>query len=129
MKRLVLFAALAALAFSIAGCGDGTAESKRERQERYKRVMNNEFKQINDDWDSFWLMDRPSRLTYSRCRVGPISIHPGLKRLLPAHGLPPWAFFCLRRADPLGLGDGFMKTDVIVRKIDDFLVTETRLAS
>jgi hypothetical protein len=66
MKRLVLFASLAALAFSICGCGDGTAESKRERQERYKRVMNNEMKQINDDWDSFWLMDRPSRLTYSR---------------------------------------------------------------
>ncbi|MBP7933788.1 MAG: hypothetical protein KA354_03985 [Phycisphaerae bacterium] len=66
MKRLFLFASLAVVGFSTWGCGDGTAETARERQVRYKRVMDNDMKQINDDFDSFWLMDRPGRLTYSR---------------------------------------------------------------
>jgi hypothetical protein len=66
MKRFVLLSALAALVLASIGCGDGMAITRRERQERHRLILENDMKQINDDWDSIWLMDRPTRLSYSR---------------------------------------------------------------
>ena len=66
MKRLVLLTILAGALTLTFGCGDGMSITGRERQERYKQILDSDMKQINDDWNSFWLMDRPSRLTYSR---------------------------------------------------------------
>ena len=44
--------------------GDGVADTRRDRQERYKRIFNNDMKQINDDFDAFWLNDKPGRLSW-----------------------------------------------------------------
>jgi len=66
MKRFVLLSALAALVLASIGCGDGMAITSRERQERHRLILENDMKQINDDWDSIWLMDRPTRLSYSQ---------------------------------------------------------------
>jgi hypothetical protein len=66
MKRLVLLSVLLVAMILATGCGEGIAITRRERQERHKRILENDWKQINDDWDSFWLNDREGRLTWSR---------------------------------------------------------------
>jgi len=66
MKRLVLLAAVGAMVFLTTGCGDGVAYTRQERAETHRRVLENDRKQLNDDWDAFWLMDRPGRLTWWR---------------------------------------------------------------
>jgi hypothetical protein len=52
----------------VAGCGDGVALTRRERAERHKRILENDLQQFNDDWDLFWLNDRPSYMTPYRVR-------------------------------------------------------------
>jgi len=66
MRRWILLMALGALIWATTGCGDGVARTRRERAEMHKRVFENDMKQINDDWDEFWLMDRPGRLSWWR---------------------------------------------------------------
>jgi len=66
MKRLVLLSALLAMMILATGCGDGIAITRNERRERHKRILENDWKQINDDWDAFWLNDREGRLTWHR---------------------------------------------------------------
>ena len=63
MKRFACLALILASVLATVGCGDGVMDSRVERQERYKRIISNDMKQINDDWDLFWLMDKPTRLT------------------------------------------------------------------
>jgi len=67
MKRLLLLSGLLVSMILATGCGEGVAISRRERMERHKRILENDWKQINDDWDSFWLNDREGRLSW--CRV------------------------------------------------------------
>lgn len=66
MKRLVLLSALLVSLILTSGCGDGVAITRRERQERHKRILESDFKQLNDDWDAFWLNDQEGRLTWAR---------------------------------------------------------------
>ena len=66
MRRILLLWALGACVLAAGGCGDGIADTRRDRQERYKRIFDSDMKQINDDFDSFWLNDRPSRLSWWR---------------------------------------------------------------
>jgi len=66
MKRLVLLSTLLAMMILATGCGDGMAITRRERQERHKRIFESDMKQIVDDWDSFWLNDREGRLSWAR---------------------------------------------------------------
>ena len=66
MQRWILMITLAAVAGLSTGCGDGVARTRRERKETHRRVVENDMKQLTDDWDSFWLMDRPSRLSWWR---------------------------------------------------------------
>jgi len=63
MKRFAFLALILASLLATTGCGDGVMDSRVERQERYERILKNDMKQLNDDWDLFWLMDKPSRLT------------------------------------------------------------------
>lgn len=66
MQRWILMITLATMAGLAAGCGDGMAKTRRERAEEYRHVVESDMKQLNDDLDSFWLMDRPSRLSWWR---------------------------------------------------------------
>jgi hypothetical protein len=65
MKRLVILATLASMMAIWAGCasGDGVGITSAEREERHRRVRDFDKRSFNDDWDLFWLNDRPSRLT------------------------------------------------------------------
>jgi len=66
MKRLVLLSVLLVAMILATGCGDGVAVTRRERQERHKRIFESDMKQIVDDWDAFWLNDREGRLSWHR---------------------------------------------------------------
>ena len=63
MKRCVILATLVATIVLAAGCGDGVAYTRRERQERNRRILDNDMKQLVDDWDMLWLNERESRRT------------------------------------------------------------------
>lgn len=48
--------------------GDGQelapiAETEAERRARWERIEGIAFQQIMEDWDSFWLLDGPSKLS------------------------------------------------------------------
>ena len=64
MKRIALWLTLLTTLLLITGCGDGIADSRRDRQERWKRNFENDAKQLNDDIDCFLLMDRNSRMSW-----------------------------------------------------------------
>lgn len=63
MKSLLILAALASLLIPVCGCGDGVAYTRRERENRYRQIIDNDFRQMTDDFDSFWLMDQKSHLS------------------------------------------------------------------
>lgn len=66
MMRWAILVALLVSFLASAGCGDGVALTRRERAQQHRRIYEMDMKQLNDDWDSFWLMDRPSRLSWTR---------------------------------------------------------------
>lgn len=61
MRTIGLSAMLAALV-AAAGC-NGMTQSYEDRKNTYSEVFDTNMKQFADDWDTFWLADRPSRLT------------------------------------------------------------------
>ena len=67
MKRLLILLALL-VATVMSGCGPGMVHSAAERKRRHRNIATLEARQINDDWDTFWMVDRPSRLTYWHLR-------------------------------------------------------------
>jgi len=67
MKRLLILLALVVATF-MSGCGPGLVDSGSERSRRIRNVMALEARQINDDWDSFWMVDKPSRMSYWHLR-------------------------------------------------------------
>lgn len=62
LKRLVLCGAFAMLLSSMTGCAT-PAYSAAERNKMISRTWGYEARQAVDDWDSFWLLRPPSRLT------------------------------------------------------------------
>jgi len=38
-------------------------ETEAERRARWERIERIAFRQIMEDWDNFWLMDKPSKLS------------------------------------------------------------------
>jgi hypothetical protein len=64
MKRLVF--ALLLLVGIMSGCGLVSTYPERER--RYAAITNMNLREAVDDWDTFWLYDRPSYLTYWNLR-------------------------------------------------------------
>ena len=67
MKRLLVLLALLVATF-MSGCAAGMVDAGSQRKRRYHNITALEARQINDDWDSFWLMDKPSRMTYWHLR-------------------------------------------------------------
>ncbi|HZN63684.1 MAG TPA: hypothetical protein VFB66_00160 [Tepidisphaeraceae bacterium] len=62
MKLIVLSVLLAGCAFVSTGCAT-PAHSPRERSAMINRTWRYEGRQAVDDWDTFWLLRPPSRLT------------------------------------------------------------------
>ena len=59
MKRLLML--LVVWALTVGGCG--MVDTYRQRENRYLNITGFQARQAVDDWDYFWLYDRPSRLT------------------------------------------------------------------
>ncbi|UCD27928.1 MAG: hypothetical protein JSV03_12605 [Planctomycetota bacterium] len=64
MKRWVILVLLTGLFISLSGCSGGMADTRQERKHRIERIFESDMKQIVDDWDTIWLNDRSSRLTW-----------------------------------------------------------------
>ncbi len=60
MKRLLVLLVVLAGA-CLAGCG--LVDSQQERKRRYKTIVQLQSRMIVDDWDYFWLADKPSYLS------------------------------------------------------------------
>jgi len=65
MKRLAVLVVLL-VAACLAGCG--LVHTHEERKRRYKSITKLNARMIMDDWDYFWLAERPSYLTYWNAR-------------------------------------------------------------
>ncbi len=65
MKRIALVVVL--LASMLGGCG--LVSSYQDRERRYYFVTGYNLREAVDDWDFFWLYDRPSYLTYWNLRT------------------------------------------------------------
>mgnify|MGYP001073572464 CR=1 FL=1 len=63
MKRCLLLTFIGVSSLLQFGCGDGVASTQRERQARYKAIIDNDFRQLVDDWDYLWLMDEKTHLS------------------------------------------------------------------
>ena len=63
MKRCILLTVIGTATLLQTGCGDGVAASKRERQARMSQIIDNDFRQLTDDWDYLWLMDEKTHLS------------------------------------------------------------------
>lgn len=68
MKKLLALTILLAAVF-IAGCGLADM-SYHERENRYRSKLAMDARMMIDDFDYFWLVDRPSRLSYWYVRSG-----------------------------------------------------------
>jgi hypothetical protein len=44
------------------GCAT-TTRSPEQREAHHRRIIENDMKLMVEDWDAFWLMDRPTRLS------------------------------------------------------------------
>jgi hypothetical protein len=63
MKRFFLCAGLAvALLIGITGC-ETAVRSEGQRAAHQRRIAENDMKLLVEDWDTFWLLDRPSHLS------------------------------------------------------------------
>ena len=62
LKRVVLCGLLAGGLGSMTGCAT-PAYSARERDKMISRTWGYEYRQAVDDWDSFWLLRPPGRMT------------------------------------------------------------------
>jgi len=65
MKTLILLAVLAAVV--VVGCS-GLVDTPSQRHRRIMNSIEYDSHRIVDDWDHFWLADRPSYLSYWNIR-------------------------------------------------------------
>jgi len=63
MRRLLAAIVLVAMTITMFGCSATLSQTGKQREARIKRDMAKDWKLAAEDWDRFWLADRPSRLT------------------------------------------------------------------
>ena len=68
MKKLVVLLAIFVLSGTFAGCGISGTTEERQRRLSQKDVL--ERSMFLDDWDSFWLSKRSSRLNKNFIQAG-----------------------------------------------------------
>ena len=62
MRKCVILGMMISLSF-LAGCGNGVVTTKADRTNAFKQSVDMDIRQMADDWDSLWLVDRQYRLT------------------------------------------------------------------
>ncbi len=60
MKRLLLLLVVV-VSTCLAGCG--LVHTRQQRQRRFRTISALQARMIVDDWDYFWMLNRPSYLT------------------------------------------------------------------
>jgi len=65
MVRIVLLAIILGLGIMLTGC-QTTAGTPQQNAQKYSRILELNRMMIMDDIETFWLMDRPSNLSYYR---------------------------------------------------------------
>ncbi len=64
MRKISACIVLGLLCLLVIGCSSATlTESGKARQHRIKRNERKDMLLLQEDWDRFWMMDKPSRLT------------------------------------------------------------------
>ncbi|NLE28713.1 MAG: hypothetical protein GX629_03465 [Phycisphaerae bacterium] len=64
MRNLLLLAMTGLLSIVlIGGCAATLSESSKNHTTRVERNMEKDCKLLVEDWDRFWMVDKPSRLT------------------------------------------------------------------
>jgi hypothetical protein len=69
MKKLFMLLTLLIAVFLV-GCQHGLVHSYGERKQRYRAIADLQNRMAVDDFDFFWLADRPTYLTYWYVREG-----------------------------------------------------------
>lgn len=62
MRKCVFFGLLIGLSV-LAGCGAGVVKTKAERVSALRQSIDMDVRQLADDWDTVWLVNRQYRLT------------------------------------------------------------------
>lgn len=62
MRKGVLIGMLVGLAV-LMGCGNGVVRTKAERMNAFRQSVDMDLRQMTDDWDTIWLVNRQYRLT------------------------------------------------------------------
>lgn len=62
MRKVVFLGVLVGMCL-IWGCGPGVVKTQAERTNTYRNVFDMDTRQLIDDWDSVWLVNRQYRLT------------------------------------------------------------------
>ncbi len=62
MRKCVLFGVLIALSVLV-GCGPGVVKTEAERVNAFRESVEMDMRQMADDWDTLWLVNRQYRLT------------------------------------------------------------------
>ena len=62
MRKGVLIGMLIGLSVLL-GCGGGVVKSEAERVNAFRQSVNMDMRQMADDWDMIWLVNRQYRLT------------------------------------------------------------------
>jgi len=63
MYRLSALLLIGVTALFLAGCAATNLESSKDHTARVKRNCNKDMKNLVEDWDRFWMVDKPSRAT------------------------------------------------------------------
>jgi hypothetical protein len=66
MRRLLLVLAVAGFALTNAGCFVNEYSSNPNRRMRQLLNQSEDLRQIEDEWERFWMINHPSHLTYDR---------------------------------------------------------------
>jgi hypothetical protein len=62
MRKGMLIGMLIGLSVLV-GCGNGVVKSKADRVNAFRQSVDMDLRQLADDWDTLWLVDRQFRLT------------------------------------------------------------------
>ncbi|MEP0846168.1 MAG: hypothetical protein HRF50_05010 [Phycisphaerae bacterium] len=67
MRMLLLTLGFVVAMSLLSGCA-GVVKTPEDRANTYSQVADMDMRQLNDDWDGFWLADRQYRMTRWRLR-------------------------------------------------------------
>jgi hypothetical protein len=70
MRRLLFLAAVGALGVSNVGCMINEYSSNPSRRTSQLLNQSEDLRQLENDWEHFWMIDQPSHLTAERVHGG-----------------------------------------------------------